>query len=298
MVRLAVAGGGISGSALISLLRGDSSASLVGVFESKTEAPGVVLARKWNIPVYSDLESFVASNPEVVVNVSGDPELSDKIRSTFKYRIEVIEGVGARFLWEIIEKQKRAKIEVIKTLADQKIIYTLSAQLCAASSSEEYFSLLLAKTLDIMDAPAGSITVYDGKRMRLAASKGLSRRFLESNPWDLRPGGIADHVFQTKEYIELADLQAGNYTDAPVLIAEKIKSVLAYPVTQTGKFSGILYIDDFKPRQYSERQKASLALVTGVMALALDRFGLIKELEEFRLKFISKEFDETEKPIR
>ena len=70
-------------------------------------------------------------------------------------------------------------------------------------------------------------------------------------------------------------------------MAEKIKSVLAYPVLLRGEFAGILYIDDFKPRQFSERQKASLALVTGIIALTLDRFALIKGLEEYRLKLLS-----------
>jgi diguanylate cyclase (GGDEF)-like protein/PAS domain S-box-containing protein len=287
LVRLAIAGGGIGGSALISLLRGDSNTSLVGVYENKNDAPGVVLARKWNIPVFADLESLAAANPEVVVNVTGDPEISNKIRSTFKNRVEVIEGVGARFLWEIIEKQKRAKIEVIKTMADQKILYSLAAQLCSSSTLKEYFEIMLANTLDILDAPAGSIAVYEGRRMKLAASRGLSRRFLENNSWDILPGGITEQVFQTKEFVEIIDVQKCNYTNNPALMSEKIKSVLAYPVILRNEFAGILYIDDFKPRQFSERQKASLALVTGIIALTLDRFALIKGLEEYRLKSLS-----------
>ena len=175
MVRLAIAGGGIGGSALISLLRGDSNTRLVGVYENKHDAPGVVLARKWNIPVFADLESFAAANPEVVVNVTGDPEISNKIRSTFKNRVEVIEGVGARFLWEIIEKQKRAKIEVIKTMADQKILYSLAAQLCSSATLKEFFEIVLAKTLEILDAPAGSIAVYEGKTDETGCLQGVEQ---------------------------------------------------------------------------------------------------------------------------
>ena len=287
LVRLAIAGGGIGGSALISLLRGDSYTHLVGVYENKHDAPGVVLARKWNIPVFSDLESFATASPDVVVNVTGEPEISNKIRSAFHNKIEVIEGVGARFLWEVIEKQKRAKIEVIKTMADQKVLYGLASQLCSTSTLGEFFEILLAKTLEIADAPAGSIAVYEGRQMKLAASRGLSKRFLENNSWDILPGGITEQVFQTKEFVEITDVMKCNYTNNPTLMAEKIKSVLAYPVLLRGEFAGILYIDDFKPRQFSERQKASLALVTGVIALTLDRFALIKGCEEYRLKFLS-----------
>ena len=146
---------------------------------------------------------------------------------------------------------------------------------------------MLAKTLEIVDAPAGSIAVYEGRQMKLAASRGLSKRFLENNSWDILPGGITEQVFQTKEFVEITDVLKCNYTNNPALMAEKIKSVLAYPVLLRGEFAGILYIDDFKPRQFSERQKASIALVTGIIALTLDRFALIKGLEEYKLKLVS-----------
>ena len=47
MVRLAIAGGNIGGSALISLLRGDSNVELIGIYEKKQDAPGIALAKKW-----------------------------------------------------------------------------------------------------------------------------------------------------------------------------------------------------------------------------------------------------------
>ena len=286
LLKLGIAGGGISGSALISLLRGDPNTNLVGIYEIKQDAPGVVLARKWDLPVFTDLEAFAAATPDVVVNVTGDTEVSNKIRALFKYSVEVIEGTGARFLWEIIEKQKRAKIEVLKTMADQKIFFGLAAQLCASSTINEFLDIVLSKTLDIVDAPAGSIVVYEGGQMKPAASRGLSKKFLESNSWKILPGGITQRVFHTKELVEVPDVLKCNYTNNASLMAEKIRSVLAYPVLLRGDFAGILYIDDFKTRQYSERQKASLALVTGIVALTLDRFNLVKGLEEYRLKFL------------
>lgn len=288
MLRLGIAGGGIGGSALISLLRGDSNTHLVGIYENKHEAPGVVLAGKWNIPVFTDLESFVAASPEVVVNVTGDAEISNKIRAASQNRVEVIEGVGARFLWEIIEKQKRAKIEVIKTMADQKILCGLTAQLCSSTSLSDFFGIILVKALDMVDAPAGSIAVYEGRQMKLVASKGLSKRFLENNSWDIMPGGITGQAFHTKEFVEITDALNCNYTNNPALMAEKIKSLLACPVLLRGEFAGILYIDDFKPRQFSDRQKASLALVTSIIAVTLDRFALLKG---YVLHSLEKELD-------
>jgi len=83
MVRLAIAGGNIGGSALISLLRGDPNTELVSIYEKKQDAPGVILAKKWNIPVFEDVKALSTTNPEMIINVTGDPKLSNEIRLAF-----------------------------------------------------------------------------------------------------------------------------------------------------------------------------------------------------------------------
>lgn len=285
MFKIAIAGGGIGGSALISLLRGDPNASLIGVYEKKTDAPGVVLAKKWNIPVFTDLQALVTVSPEMVINVTGDANVSTEIRTAFKARIEVIEGIGARFLWEIIEKQKRAKIEVIKTQADQKVLFNIAAKLCLSDSAPEFFEMMLARALDMADAPAGSIALYENGQMKLITSKGLSKRFLETKAWNIIPGGLTEQILTKKEITAIPDTLRVDYTNNPAITSEKIRSILACPIILRGEVAGILYIDDFKPRQFSERQKTTLNLVTGILAAAIDRFSLIRGLEEHRLKF-------------
>lgn len=285
MLRLAIAGGGIGGSALVSLLRSDPNTEIVGVYEPKLDAPGVILARKWNIPVFAEIEALPAVKPEIVINVTGNHEVSKRVREVFRDHIEVIEGIGARFLWEIIEKQKRAKIEVIKTIADQKILYSLAARMCSLDTLQEFCDLILTKALEMADAPAGSIAVYENRQMRLVSSKGLSKRFLENRVWSVLPGGLTERVFLTKEFAEITDALKVDYTNNPALISEKIRAVLACPVLLRGEVAGILYIDDFKPRQLSDRQKTSLNVVTGIVAAAIERFSLLKGVEEYRAKF-------------
>ncbi|MBI5849322.1 MAG: diguanylate cyclase [Nitrospirae bacterium] len=285
MLRIAIAGGGIGGSALISLLRADMNSQLVGVFEKKAESPGIVLARKWGIPVFLQLEDLVKANPELVINVMGDAESSNQIREAFGQKIEVVEGVGARFLWEIIEKQKRAKIETIKTTADQKILHNLAMKLGSADSLKGFLDLVLAKALDIADAPVGCIALQRSRQMKIMASKGLSRKFLESRSWSALPESAMEGLFHKKEFCEIPDVSKAPDLTNPALIAEKIKSVLVCPMILRGEIAGAIYIYDFKPRQYSERQKNSLALATGIVSLTVDRFALMKGVEEYKMKY-------------
>lgn len=287
MFRIAIAGGGIGGSALISLLRGDPNAALVGIYEPKQDAPGVILAGKWNIPVFSEIKPLVFANPEIVLNLTGDIKVSNEIRKAFNDKVEVIEGIGARFIWEIIEKQKRARIEVIKTTADQKTLYSLAAKLCSSDSAKDFYEMILSRALDIADAPAGSIALYENKQMKLTTSKGLSKKFTENTAWDVLPGGLTDKIFQDKDFIEISDSLKVEFINNPAIANEKIRSILACPILLRGEVAGILYIDDFKPRQFSERQKTSLNLVTGIISAAIDRFLLMRGLEEYKTKFSS-----------
>jgi GAF domain-containing protein len=95
--------------------------------------------------------------------------------------------------------------------------------------------------------------------MRLAASKGLSKKFIENKVWGIMPGGLTEAVVKNKEIISINDTQEVDYTrNNPALISENIRALLAFPAILKDKVAGILYIDDFKPRQFSERQKASL----------------------------------------
>ena len=284
MFRVAILGGNIGGSALISLLRGDPTTELVGVYEKRPDAPGVILARKWNIPVIEDIMSLRTVNPEIVINVTGDPKLSNEIRIAFENKVEVIEGMGARFLWEIIEKQKRARIEVFKTAEDQKTIFTAASKLYAADF-DDFLRFVLDKAVELSESPAGSIAVYENGEMRLIASKGLSKKFIENKAWGVMSGGLTEMILQNKNIVSITDtLKEEHARNNPALISEKIRAMLACPVILRGEVAGILYIDDFRPRQFSERQKSSLNLLAGLIGVAIDRFALIRRIEELRFK--------------
>ncbi|MEW6571396.1 MAG: diguanylate cyclase [Nitrospirota bacterium] len=283
MFRLAILGGNIGASALISLLRGDPGIELVGIYETNQDSPGVVLSKKWNIPVFVDIKSLCSASPEMVINIAGDTKLSEQVRSLSENRIEVIEGAGARLLWEIIEKQKRSRIEVLKTVDDQKIIHGLISGMAAADKIDDFLGLVLDKALEIAYAPAGSIALYENGTMKFVASKGLSMKFTESKSWGVIPGGLTEVILKNKEIIAISDTLKVDYTkNNPALINEKIRSVLACPVVLEDEVAGILYIDDFKPRQFSERQKSSLSLLADLIGVSVDKIEALKKLESLK----------------
>ncbi|MEW6067573.1 MAG: response regulator [Nitrospirota bacterium] len=306
MFRLAIAGGNISGSALISLLRGDPNVKLVGIYERKQDSPGAILAKKWNIPVFENIKTFLNANPEMIINVTGDPDLANEIRAAIGNKVEIVEGVGVRFIWEIIEKQKRARIEAFKAIENYKTIHALASKLPFSEYVDDFFMLILDSSLELTNTPAGSIAVYENKEMRLIVSKGLSKKFIENNVWSVMPGGLTEAIINSKEIFSVNDTLKSDYTrNNSLLISENIKAFLAAPIIVKDTVAGILYADDFKPRQFSERQKASLNLLSSLLGIFMDRTALIrnfkteletktKALEELNVNLEKKVIERTE----
>jgi diguanylate cyclase (GGDEF)-like protein len=285
MLRVAIAGGNIGASALISLLKGDANIELIGIYEKKPDAPGVILAKKWNIPVFDEVGLLCSENPEMVINVTGDVHLSNDIRLVSGSKTEVIEGIGARFLWEIIEKQKRAKIEAFKTIENQRVIFSLLSKIGGIEQLPDFLELLLEKALALVEAPAGSIALLEHDEMRFLASRGLSKKFDAHTAWSTMPGDITDVVLRDKEILSINDTLKSDYTRAnSSLIEEKIRALLACPVLLRDTASGILFINDFKPRLFTERQKASLNLLAGLIGICLDRITLLGKIETLNLQ--------------
>ncbi len=285
MLRVAIAGGNIGASALISLLKGDANIALIGLYEKKPDTPGVILAKKWNIPVFDEIRLLCSANPEMVINVTGDVHLSDEIRLISGNKIEVIEGIGARFLWEVIEKQKRAKIEAFRTLENQRVIFSLLSKISSVDQLSDFLELLIEKALSLIEAPSGSIAVLEQDEMKVIVSRGFSKKFDEYTLWNVMPGDMRDVILGDREILSINDTLKSDYTMTnPFLIEEKIRALLACPVLLRDTAAGILFISDFKPRIFTERQKASLNLLAGLIGIYLDRITLIEKIETLNLQ--------------
>jgi diguanylate cyclase (GGDEF)-like protein len=280
MVKLAIAGGNIAGSTVMSMLRGDPDIEIVGIYERDPETPGAILAQKWGIPLFFDINTLATSaKPEIIVNVSGDTKLSENVRMLFG-RIEVIDATGSRFLWRTIEKQKKAMIELYKIMEDQKRLLSIAENASLAEKLDEFMGFVLDRVLEICDSQAGSIAMVEGDEMSLLASRGLSKRFTENKRWKVMPGGLTDTVIKKKEITAIHDISEVGYMNNPALMREGIKAVLACPILLNDSVCGIIYLDDFKTRQFSERQKRAVSLTARIIGLILDRPNLLGRLRE------------------
>jgi diguanylate cyclase (GGDEF)-like protein len=277
VVKLAIAGGNIAGSTVLSMLRGDADIEIVGVYEKNVETPGVVLAQKWLIPLYSDIAALVTkARPEIIINVTGDAGLGETVK-TLSGRIEVIDAAGARLIWKTIEKQKKAAIELSRSSEYEEKILTIVETACRYGNSDDLAGLILGTAMEVTDSPAGSIVMADGEEMCLVASKGLSKKFVENRRWKVLPGGLTERVVNEKKLTEIQNIREVDYINNPALVREGIVAVLACPILLEDRVYGIIYLDDFKMRHFSERQKRAIGLVALVAALVIERMRRLEK---------------------
>lgn len=293
MVKLAIAGGNITGSTLLSIFREDLDTEIVGLFEKDQNTPGAVLASKWKIPLFDDMRNLIDSTrPEIIINVTSNRKLSETVRVLYP-DVEVIDISGARFIWRSLEKKKKMMIELSRTVEDEKKVISTLDSIFMSDRMELFLDSILNAALEITDSAAGSIALKEDDMMTLYVSRGLSNRFTEKKRWEILSGGLTDLILKKKELIAISDLSEVHYTNNPLFISEGIRSVLACPVLANSQVKGIIYLNDFKPRQYSERQKRMMRLLSMATGLAVERIELLKRLlnRESEFQELNREFE-------
>ena len=110
MTTVVIVGAGKGGRALLEMLAGDSTVTIAGISDVNPWAPGIDLARRLNLPIATDFKELVA-NPRVdlVIDVTGDEDVHRAIQTIKGPRTEVMGGIGARFMWDLVAERKRSE---------------------------------------------------------------------------------------------------------------------------------------------------------------------------------------------
>jgi diguanylate cyclase (GGDEF)-like protein/PAS domain S-box-containing protein len=271
MIKVAIVGAGKGGSALLDIFQSNGVVKNVGITDKDDNAPALRIAREWGVFVARDLGELLLQGPDIVINVTGDPGVSGLMRETALPGIEVIEGAGARFLWGLVQRQKDAK-------KDMETLYQNGLSLTSSKKLNDVLNATLEKAMELTETPAGSIALCDRNEMVMAAWKGLHSNILSIPRWTPRPNGLTAYILKHKETVEIADINEYPFADGYALREEGIQSILAYPLKINGDIVGIIYLDDFKPRRFSDRHKRLIRLFGMQAAQAIEKFRILDEL--------------------
>lgn len=118
MLKIAVIGAGKGGSALLDIFHTNGNVKIVGITDKDRNAPGLNLAKELGIFVAENIEELFNHKPDIVINATGQTEVSKFIKGSFPYPAEILEGLGAKLLWELVSRQQQARKDMDKLLRD------------------------------------------------------------------------------------------------------------------------------------------------------------------------------------
>lgn len=176
--------------------------------------------------------------------------------------------------------------ELNERLLEQRLLCEVGIALSTEEDMTNLFLMIVHTALKLTNCPAGSLATYreETGEFELAASVGFSREFSQVCRWRRRPGGLTDHILQFSKPVIISDVHLFPTFDNPVLLREGIKSLISIPLISKHKVIGLLYVDDFKPRNFSARETAALTLLATQAAVAIEKAQLLKETEELAIK--------------
>lgn len=187
-----------------------------------------------------------------------------------------------QFLNQILIEIEGIKTEFANSISAQKVISDIGIKLTSANNINEISETILDCALTLTKTPAGSISLYDENEsmLNLVAAKGFSPEFSRTKKYPVRKGGMTEHILKQKDPIVVNNIASQPSFNNPMMLKEKVSSLIALTLFCEEKIVGILYVDDFVPRDFLPEQVAHLSLLAMQAAFGIEKIKLLTQLEK------------------
>jgi diguanylate cyclase (GGDEF)-like protein len=169
---------------------------------------------------------------------------------------------------EVLESQVRALKDLIEVA--KAVVSTLDL--------DTVLQAILTSAMGFAKTPAGSVALYyDSKQeLSLHAHSGLTADFIKKERWTVVPGGLTDQVLKAGEIFFIEDTDKTSFFKNPIALKEGIRSLVCVPLVFQNRIMGILYLDDFVPRQFDRENLNLLSILASFAAMAIHNATLHK----------------------
>lgn len=168
-------------------------------------------------------------------------------------------------------ENNRLYSETQASLAEHQALYSIGLMLTKTEDMPKTLDLIVESAVKITGAPAGSLALYDRdkREFHLASSIGFSPGFANLPRWTLREGGLTSRILKSEAPVVVSDIDSSVEGTSKIILKEGIKSLIVMPLRLENRVVGILYIDDFSPREFSRRELSALTLLANQATIAL-----------------------------
>lgn len=286
MPKVLIIGGGAGGSSLLSILNDDPEIDLVGIADINSKSPAMSKAKELGVHTSTDYHELLSRfDPDVIVNVTGSEGVSKDLQTSKKKGVEILEGLSAKLLFNLVDERQKREEEALKSLEAQQVLYKIGLMLTSSEKEDELLNIIVEHAIKLIETPAGSIALFDEREgsMEMVIIKGFSENFEKRVKWKVRKGGLTDHILNEDSTVVINDFADYKKFDDHTLITEGIQSLMAVPLVAGRKTIGILYVDDFKPRKYSKKDESILALLATQAATAIEKVQILEKTKKLAI---------------
>lgn len=230
------------------------------------------------IMLFRELETVLSCiEPDLIINTTSDTAIFQRIDKTKLSKTELIDSEGGRLLIHLLKTIKKLENEMRQIHKDTREIYSIGLAVTASDSLDDALNTLINEACRTLKVPAGSIALYDEEtqQMTLKASYGFSPEFQEIGTWKRRPNGLTDSILCRRTPTIIDNIEDYPEIDSKPLLREGIKSLMAVPLYANEKVIGVLYLDDFYPRKWTQAEVEFITLLAIQAAHAIEKFKLI-----------------------
>lgn len=286
--RVIIIGGGRGGSAILPILLENHDIKIVRLVDKDKNAPAMQAAKKSGIPVSTNLEASIGKKDfNVVIDVTRSKKVTDFLRNSLPANIEILGGTCSKIIWDIVTERVRMAEELKTSLKEYEALYKIGIELASAERSQKVFDIIINSAIDLSGIKAGSIAIFDEKSsiLKMVMAKGFSKDFISrSSVWPLRKNGFTANILNNNTPTIIPDISKINPKNInPILLEEGIKSLIAAPLKIHNKILGILYLDDYQPREFSHREIAVLNLLATQATIAIEKMHLLEKVEHLAI---------------
>jgi diguanylate cyclase (GGDEF)-like protein len=133
-----IIGAGRGGKLLIELFYNSATVNILGVVDTKTDAPGIQLAHRLGIATATDYRGFLHDKGlDEIINVTASKAVQEELLSQKPAHVEVIGGHSARLIWDLVEERKNIE----DALSWELKVNAAIAELSSAILVEQSFSI-------------------------------------------------------------------------------------------------------------------------------------------------------------
>lgn len=165
---------------------------------------------------------------------------------------------------------------LVEELKGLKGILNVAQVVVSSLELDEVLQNILHSAMSVMDMPAGSVALYDAEnaRLELRAHAGLSDKFTALVRWQVMPGGLTHEILDRGELFVIENTDEAEFFRNPLVADEGICSLIAVPLKIQRRTIGLLYLDDFVPRNHPKAKLELLSILASFATMSIDNARL------------------------